>query len=203
MECRKFQIAILSAQGLENVREIFRMKVYAQLSIPGNPEIKRETPVDTEGETNPAWNSTIGFTIGNQGVEHQGVVFVIKLYCSRTLGDRYIGEVSLSFKDLFDGAAPTSQGRSSGIVSYPVKKGGADSQGVLNFSYSFGDIVMVKKPSLFSRRNLAVAVNGVANFQNPDFCSVERETESMYFGRRRILPHQNETAALLTCYSVF
>ncbi|WKA07327.1 hypothetical protein VitviT2T_025168 [Vitis vinifera] len=157
MECRKFQIAILSAQGLENVREIFRMKVYAQLSIPGNPQIKRETPVDTEGETNPAWNSTIRFTIGNQAVEHQGVVFVIKLYCSRALGDRYIGEVSLSFKDLFDGAAPTSQGRSSGIVSYPVKKGGADSQGVLNFSYSFGDIVMVKKPSLFSTRNLAVA----------------------------------------------
>ncbi|KAL6320816.1 hypothetical protein AAG906_008816 [Vitis piasezkii] len=145
MECRKFQIAILSAQGLENVREIFRMKVYAQLSIPGNPQIKRETPVDTEGETNPAWNYTIGFTIGNQAVEYQGVVFVIKLYCSRTLGDRYIGEVSLSFKDLFDGAAPTSQGRSSGIVR------------VLNFSYSFGDIVMVKKPSLFSTRNLAAA----------------------------------------------
>ncbi|WKA07325.1 hypothetical protein VitviT2T_025167 [Vitis vinifera] len=157
MECRKFQIAILSAQGLQNVREIFRMKVYAQLSIPGNPQIKRETPVDTEGETNPAWNSTIRFTIGNQAVEYQGVVFVIKLYCSRTLGDRYIGEVSLSFKDLFDGAAPTSQGRSSGIVSYPVKRGGADSQGVLNFSYSFGDIVMVKKPSLFSTRNLAAA----------------------------------------------
>ena len=157
MECRQFQIAILSAQGLQNVREIFKMKVYAQLSIPGNPQIKRETPVDTEGETNPAWNSTITFTIGNQAVEYQGVVFVIKLYCSRTLGDRYIGEVSLSFKDLFDGAAPTSQGRSSGIVSYPVKKGGADSQGVLNFSYSFGDIVMVKKPSLFSTRNLATA----------------------------------------------
>ncbi|RVX01825.1 hypothetical protein CK203_019400 [Vitis vinifera] len=96
-----------------------------------NPQIKRETPVDTEGETNPAWNSTIRFTIGNQAVEYQGVVFVIKLYCSRTLGDRYIGEVSLSFKDLFDGAAPTSQGRSSGIVSYPVKRGGADSQGNL------------------------------------------------------------------------
>ncbi|XP_010662790.1 protein SRC2-like [Vitis vinifera] len=131
MECRKFQIAILSAQGLENVREIFRMKVYAQLSIPGNPQIKRETPVDTEGETNPAWNSTIRFTIGNQAVEHQGVVFVIKLYCSRALGDRYIGEVSLSFKDLFDGAAPTSQGRSSGI--------------------------WVKKPSRFLPRNLAAA----------------------------------------------
>ncbi|KAJ9679560.1 hypothetical protein PVL29_021471 [Vitis rotundifolia] len=157
MECRKFQIALLSAQGLENVRKRFRMKVYAQLSIPGNPRIKRETPVDKEGETNPAWNFTTGFTIGNQAVEYQGVVFVIKLYCRRTLGDRYIGEVSLSFKDLFDGAAPTSEGRSSGIVSYPVKKGAADSQGVLNFSYSFGGIVMVKKPSLFSPRNLAAA----------------------------------------------
>ena len=47
------------------------------------------------------------------------------------------------------------------------------------------------------------AVNGVANFQNPDFYSVEWETEIMNFRRRRILPQQNETAALLTCYSVF
>ena len=97
--------------------------------------------MDKEGETDPAWNFTIRFTIGNQAVEYQGVVFVIKLYCSRTLGDRYIGEVSLSFKDLFDGVVPTSEGRSSGIVSYPVKRGAADSQGVLNFSYSFGGIV--------------------------------------------------------------
>ena len=79
MECRKFQIALLSAQGLENVREKFRMKVYAQLSIPGNPRTKRETPVDKEGETDPAWNFTIRFTIGNQAVEYQGVVFVIKI----------------------------------------------------------------------------------------------------------------------------
>ncbi|RVX01884.1 hypothetical protein CK203_019397 [Vitis vinifera] len=116
MECRKFQIALLSAQGLENVREKFRMKVYAQLSIPGNPRTKRETPVDKEGETDPAWNFTIRFTIGNQAVEYQGVVFVIKI-----------------------------------LQPDPRRPG------VLNFSYSFGGIVMVKKPSRFSPRNLAAA----------------------------------------------
>lgn len=121
------------------------MKVYAKLSFAGDPRTERTVPVDTEGETNPAWNFTIGFTIGKQAVEYQGIMFVIKLYCSLTLGDQYIGEVSMSFKVLFDGAGGGS------TVSYPVKKGAADSKGALNFSYSFGDVVMVKKPSVWSR----------------------------------------------------
>ncbi|KAJ9679558.1 hypothetical protein PVL29_021469 [Vitis rotundifolia] len=147
MECRKFQITLRSAQDLVDVRERFKMKVYAEISFAGDSRTKRKTPVDKEGETNPAWNFTTGFTIGNQAVEYQGVMLVIKQYCSRTLGDRYVGEVSVSFKDLFDRAEPTSQGRRSSTVRCPVKRGAADSQGVLDFSYSFGGIVMLEKPS--------------------------------------------------------
>ena len=153
MECRKFQITLISAQDLENVREKIRMKVYTKLSFVGDSQTERTSPVDTEGETNPAWNFTTGYTIGKKAVEYQGIMLVIKLYCSRTLGDRYIGEVSVSFKDLFDGAVATG---GSATVSYPVKKGAADSKGVLKFSYSFGDIVIVKKPSVWAR-GMAVA----------------------------------------------
>ncbi|XP_034689095.1 protein SRC2-like [Vitis riparia] len=117
------------------------MKVYAKLSITGNSQTERTSPVDTEGETNPAWNFTTGYTIGKKAVEYQGIMLVIKLYCSRTLGDWYIGEVSVSFKDLFDGAVATG---GSTTVSYPVKKGAVDSKGVLKFSHSFGDIVIVE-----------------------------------------------------------
>ena len=80
-------------------------------------------------------------------------MLVIELYGSRTLGDRYIGEESVSFKDLFDGAVATE---GSATVSYPVIKDAADSKGVLKFSYSFGDIVIVKKPSVWAR-GMAVA----------------------------------------------
>ncbi|RVX01827.1 hypothetical protein CK203_019402 [Vitis vinifera] len=73
---------------------------------PAIPEQREKTPVDKKGKTDPAWNFTTGFTIGNEAIEYQGVMLVIKLYCSRTLGDRYVGEVRVSFKDLFDGAAP-------------------------------------------------------------------------------------------------
>ncbi|RVW41903.1 Protein SRC2 [Vitis vinifera] len=157
MECRKFLITLRSAQDLVDVRERFRMKVYAQISFAGDSRTKRKNPSGQKRKTDPAWNFTTGFTIGNEAIEYQGVMLVIKLYCSRTLGDRYVGEVRVSFKDLFDGAAPTSQGRRCGIVSYPVMRGAADSQGLLNFSYSFGGIVMVKKPSHVSARYLAVA----------------------------------------------
>ncbi|RVW69417.1 hypothetical protein CK203_061786 [Vitis vinifera] len=71
------------------------------LDVKAIPQTERTSPVDTEGETNPAWNFTTGYTIGKKAVEYQGIMLVIELYGSRTLGDRYIGEVSVSFKDLF------------------------------------------------------------------------------------------------------
>lgn len=61
------------------------MKVYTKLSFVGDSQTERTSPVDTEGETNPAWNFTTGYTIGKKAVEYQGIMLVIELYGSRTL----------------------------------------------------------------------------------------------------------------------
>ena len=69
-------------------------------------------------------------------------MLVIKLYCSRKLGDRYIGEVHLSMTELYEYAYPLG---GSAIVNYPVQKGCVNSQGMLKFCYRFGGKVSIDK----------------------------------------------------------
>ncbi|XP_059630318.1 protein SRC2-like [Cornus florida] len=162
MECRKFEITLVSANDLEDVRRICKMKPYARVSIANNPRTEKRTPTDKHGETNPAWNFTVRYTIDESAVEHYGVILVIKLYCKRKLGDRYIGEVHTSLKELFDYA---SMNGGSAVVSHPVQKGSADSQGVLKFSYRFGDRLSVDKLVLAD----SIALSGY-DFVKRDTC---------------------------------
>ncbi|KAL3513590.1 hypothetical protein ACH5RR_026307 [Cinchona calisaya] len=142
MECRKFEITLLSANDLEDVRKLFKMKVYLRVSIGSSEGTEKRTPADKHGEINPAWNFNLKYTINDSMVKHYNTMLVIKLYCKRKLGDRYIGEVHTSMKELFDYAYPLG---GSAVVNYPVQKGSVNSQGVLRFSYRFGEKVSIDK----------------------------------------------------------
>ncbi|KAL8126670.1 hypothetical protein AgCh_013798 [Apium graveolens] len=138
MEYRKFGINILQAEDLEDVRKLFKMEVYARVSIGSQAESMKRTPVDTHGETNPVWSFTINYTISECVVQNYSTMLVIKLYCKRMLGDRYIGELHLSMKELYEYAYSSG---GSATVTYPVQKGCVNSQGLLMFSYTFGERV--------------------------------------------------------------
>lgn len=144
MECRVFEITIISANNLEEFRRLCKMKVYATVSMGGGPpENEKRTPTDRNGEMNPAWNFTMKYTISESTVEHHNTMLVVKLFCRRRLRcDRYIGEVHTSMKELFDYATPNG---GSAILTFPVQKGSADSQGGLKFSYRFGEKVAIDK----------------------------------------------------------
>ncbi|KAM7511023.1 hypothetical protein LguiB_009898 [Lonicera macranthoides] len=127
------------------------MKVYACVSIGGGDQ-KNEThsPVDRHGRTNPAWNFMMKYMVGEAGVKHHGATLVIKLYCKGKLGDRYIGEVHLTVKDLYEYAYSCG---GIAVVNYPVQRGCVNSQGFLKFSYS-------SSPSLLTVLLAAVPLNG-------------------------------------------
>ena len=157
MEFWMFEITLILARNLE-VRETQKTKVYAKISIAGHPNTEKRTPVDKKGGANPAWNFTTTCKIGKQAVEHDGVMLLIELYRSRTFGDQYIGEVRVSFKELFNrertlwGRLTTlfSCPKGAGVgktVKYPVNNGGSHSSGVLKFSYRFRKEVIVNQPS--------------------------------------------------------
>ncbi|KZV33045.1 hypothetical protein F511_03311 [Dorcoceras hygrometricum] len=141
MECRKFEITLISAQDLENVRRLGKMKVYARVSIgSGNPEAEKWTPPDRHGESNPVWNFTMKYTICESMIQHYNTMLVIKLYCKRKLGDRYIGEMHAPMKQLFH---DTKTAGGSSIMTFFVQKGCMNSQGLIRFCCRFGEKVML------------------------------------------------------------
>ncbi|KAA8538526.1 hypothetical protein F0562_028103 [Nyssa sinensis] len=93
IKCRKFQITLISAKGLKNIRTMFKMKVYARVSIGDLKKTEKRTPADRHGETDPAWNHMVNYTIADAALGYDNLMLVIKLYCKRKLCDRYIGEV--------------------------------------------------------------------------------------------------------------
>ncbi|KAL2241821.1 UNVERIFIED_CONTAM: hypothetical protein Sindi_0300100 [Sesamum indicum] len=116
------------------------MKVYAKVSIRGESRTSKKTPADMEGKTNPRWNFPVEYTISESTVRQPGIRIAIKLYCKRTLGrDRFVGEVSIPVKSLFDMGLKANK-----ILSYQV---GGTAEGRLNILYSFGEKVLVRKPS--------------------------------------------------------
>ncbi|XP_042033584.1 protein SRC2-like [Salvia splendens] len=156
MGYRKFQITLVSAENLPNVRSFGQMKVYAEVSINGDPKTSKRTTVNTDGETNPRWNFSLDYTIEEASLKNLGLVVVVKLYCERTLGDRYIGEVKISVKGLFD-----SGSRSENELSYNVAGAG---DGKLNILYSFGSMFEAPKSSVWKKVlevGLAVMIEGV------------------------------------------
>ncbi|CAK9183165.1 unnamed protein product [Ilex paraguariensis] len=142
MECRKFDLKLISATNLRDVREKFRMKVYAVVTIAGNAKTEKRTPVDKEGETNPTWNVTLQYMIGELAVQNEGIEVVITLYCKRTLGDRYIGEVRTSIKQLYE-QHPNVNGGGANILTRQVQSSSGISQGELKFSFGFGETVII------------------------------------------------------------
>ncbi|XP_027093726.1 protein SRC2 homolog [Coffea arabica] len=159
MECRQFEVTLISAVNLPNVRELGQMKVYAKVLIKGYSNSEWITSVDRERETNPYWNCRIKYTLPEKAVEKDGVLLVIKLYCERSLlPDKYVGEVNLSLKKLFDYGFPQEK------VEYYVNRNDVDGKfGKLKLSYDFGKTTVTiseKEPS-FGEAVVEGAMNGV------------------------------------------
>ncbi|KAH6832832.1 hypothetical protein C2S53_006079 [Perilla frutescens var. hirtella] len=140
MECRKLEITLVSAENLPDVRNLGLMKVYAKVSLKGESRTTVKSSVDYEGETNPRWNFVVDYTISESTVRRPGVNLVVKLMCKRTLGrDRFVGEVKIPVKSLFDLGL-----KSQKIPSYTVA---GTPEGRLNLLYSFSERMLVRKPS--------------------------------------------------------
>ncbi|RVW26259.1 hypothetical protein CK203_108884 [Vitis vinifera] len=100
MEFWMFEITLILARILrygKHKKRRFTQRFQLQ-AIP----TRRKEPSGQERGANPAWNFTTTCKIGKQAVEHDGVMLLIELYRSRTFGDQYIGEVRVSFKELFN-----------------------------------------------------------------------------------------------------
>ncbi|KAH6832846.1 hypothetical protein C2S53_014357 [Perilla frutescens var. hirtella] len=99
MGSRRMEITIVSAEDLPDIRLLGWMKVYTVVSVNGSI---RATNVDREGGTNPRWNSSFVYAIDEWDLRCRGLDVVVELFCERTLGDKFIGEVRIPVKNLFE-----------------------------------------------------------------------------------------------------
>ncbi|KAG8389708.1 hypothetical protein BUALT_Bualt01G0006800 [Buddleja alternifolia] len=139
MDCRKLEITLVSANNLPNVRSFGQMKVFAKVSIEGESKTSKKTPADMVGETNPRWNFPIEYRISDSAVQKSGISLSIKLFCRSTFADKYVGEVNIPIKSLFDKGIKADK-----ILSYRVD---GTSNGRLNILYSFGEKFLVRNDS--------------------------------------------------------
>ncbi|KAM7511017.1 hypothetical protein LguiB_009892 [Lonicera macranthoides] len=135
--CKDFKLTLVSATEVEQVRELFKTKVYAAVAIGHN-------------KTNPKWNHTMEYTIAATDVQNPVLDLVIELYINRTRGDKRVGYVSRPTCELFHHVANNTQG---GITSLtlPLVTDGNDSKGVVTIEYSFREEKSVKKPSFVKK----------------------------------------------------
>lgn len=139
MECRKLEITVVSAENLPDVRALGLMKVYVKVSLKGESKTTKKSPVDKGGETNPLWNFAVDYTVSESTVRRPGVNVVVKLLCKRTLGDRFVGEVKIPVKSLFDMGLKSQRTLSYAVAGTP--------EGKLNLLYSFSERIFLRQPS--------------------------------------------------------
>ncbi|XP_047962304.1 protein SRC2 homolog [Salvia hispanica] len=110
------------------------MKVYAEVSLNGEPQTRIRTTVDMAGETNPKWDLQLNYAINKVSLHEPGLVVVVKLYCQRTLGDKYIGQVKIPVMGLLDSRRDEAEIEASFDVD-------GTKNGKLNISYTFVEML--------------------------------------------------------------
>ncbi|XP_047957924.1 uncharacterized protein LOC125203587 [Salvia hispanica] len=138
MKFRKLDMKTVSADNLPKVRCFLKMKVYAEVYFNGEPKTSIRTTVDMAGERNPKWDLQLNYTINKASLRKPGLEVVVKLYCKRTRGDKYISEVKIPVKALF------ARRRAGQEASFDVAGTG---NGKLNILYSFGRMFRDEEPS--------------------------------------------------------
>ncbi|KAK9146899.1 hypothetical protein Sjap_006802 [Stephania japonica] len=136
MALRKLDIIVRSASGLEDVRIMGQMRVFAVVALSDVAALAtmQRTKVDMTGETNPVWNSNMSFSISHDQFQNHDLVFM--LFCERTLlDDKLFGQVVVPLNVL---RAEHSDAYTE--VNYPVSNlKNCSHRGKLKFSYRFDD----------------------------------------------------------------
>uniref|UniRef100_A0A7N0T204 C2 domain-containing protein n=1 Tax=Kalanchoe fedtschenkoi TaxID=63787 RepID=A0A7N0T204_KALFE len=140
MTQRILEINVAHAQDLKDVNLFTKMDVYVVVSIVGGDNKSRQkTNVDRDSGTHPTWNFPMKFPIDELSALQGRLTLVFKLKCEGSLTDADIGEVHVPLKDLLTSSSASREAESGKYVHYQVTKPSGKGQGMLTFSYKFGN----------------------------------------------------------------
>ncbi|KAG6435966.1 hypothetical protein SASPL_100847 [Salvia splendens] len=114
MGSRRFELTIVGAENIPDIRRLGRMKVFAVVSVNG---YTGTTKTDRDGETNPTWDFPFVFNVSQAHLQWGPEMdAVVDLYCETTLGgDKIVGRALIPVKTLFYRGI-----RSEGSLGFPV-----------------------------------------------------------------------------------
>ncbi|XP_071700401.1 protein SRC2-like [Rutidosis leptorrhynchoides] len=163
MDYRTLDISSISAKGIQNSSFFGKLNSYAVVSISETTEKllqKLRTNVHKNRGSNPNWISPMKFTINEAAVVENRLTIIVKIKGVKMFVDNNLGDVKVQVKDLLEGVRNDENGVKS--VSYELKEksGLKNNQGVVSFSYKFGEIFVKEnvveetvRPYLNARKN--------------------------------------------------
>ncbi|XP_023909462.1 protein SRC2 [Quercus suber] len=195
MGYRALELVIQSAQGLRNVHnapQLRKMNPFALVSIRDNSNnlhsSEEQTPIDSEGNTNPKWNFHVTFNIDITKVKENHLALVVKIKSRRITGNRDVGEVRVLITELEgfgDAKAVAERHVSKNVVNLDGTS--QQGEGTLNFSYKFGNTVQHPPAS-------------TVNIGNSATPNVQRRPGT---ARRLVGKFKDELGAVLTNFNPF
>ncbi|XP_047965758.1 uncharacterized protein LOC125210233 [Salvia hispanica] len=139
-QIRNFTLTVVSAENLDDIRNLGRMKVYAEVSLNAEKHTTKKTNVDSLGGVNPSWNFPVKYMICESAFTgaQKPLTVAVKLYCARTRGRKFLGQVEISAQSLFNSWA-------GGVVEHGfVVAGARDAR--LNISFNFEEPCLFEEP---------------------------------------------------------
>lgn len=132
MVIKSLEVTVVSAKDLHNVNIIHKMDPYVIVSLSNNH--KQCTHVHKNGGTSPRWVKLLAFPVDEARADL--LILVFEIMTKKTHGvDKEVGRVEVPIAELLE---KQGDGKPK-PMSYSVSLPSGETQGVLEFTYKFGE----------------------------------------------------------------
>ncbi|GLJ05691.1 hypothetical protein SUGI_0023100 [Cryptomeria japonica] len=131
VEKREIELRLISAQDLEDVKRIGKMRCYAVAYI--DPKHKVTTPVDENGGINPSWNQKLLLQADDELLSNPLAAITVDIYASGHLRDKLAGTARVLIPDILKNPDnPNPNPNPINCMAVQVWKPSGEPQGILN-----------------------------------------------------------------------
>nr|ABK22654.1 unknown [Picea sitchensis] len=148
---RAIEVRIISAQDLEDVKLIGKMRCYAVLYI--DPEHKASTRIDENGGINPFWNELLVLQADDELLSQNMAAVNVDIYARGHMRDKLVGTSRILISQVLKGGdAANLYDNPIGCMPVLVRRPSGRPQGILNIWIPPAGKFLLRRSSLsFSR----------------------------------------------------
>jgi len=155
---RKIEVMIISAEDLEDVKRIGKMRCYAVAYI--DPEHKASTRIDEEGGINPNWKQKLVLAADDQLLSNVLAAITVEIYCHGHIREKLVGTARILTSELLKGGDPMNPSDNPiQCIAVQVRRPSGRPQGILNIWVPPTGRFLLHNASLsFSRKDAEVTL---------------------------------------------